>query len=187
MRLATRVAAGFGSAALFLVAAPVASANAAEAATAPIAWGPYASSDGKAKASGTVTVTEKVKKVGYWKRWSSWERKCSWRDGDRVCKKVKVWHKKRAFKNVRYEVFTVDSTLVNHRAKQRKFRCAWETFRVVQKNGDRVLRSVKACGGSAKLSFTVENADKILVDVSRGTWKAPTGKHSGWKAVYPAV
>jgi hypothetical protein len=187
MRFVTRVVAGIGSAALLAVAAPVASAQAAEAAAAPTAWGPYASSDGKAQASGTVTVTEKVKRVGYWKRWWTWEKKCSWRDGDRVCKKVKVWHKKWAHKRVRFEVFTVDSTLVSHKSHARKFRCAWETFRVVKKNGDRVLRSAKACGGSAKLSFTVVNADKIWVDVSRGTFIEPKGKHSGWQAVHPAV
>ncbi|GIH23776.1 hypothetical protein Aph01nite_20860 [Acrocarpospora phusangensis] len=187
MRMAVRVIAGIGSAAMFAVAAPVASAQAAELTGAPTTWGPYASSDGKAKASGTVTVAKKEKKVRYWKRWWTWERKCSWHEGDRVCKKVKVWHKKRAFKTVRYEVFTVDSTLVNYRVHARKFRCAWETFKVVKKDGDTDFRSAKACGGSAKLSFTVVNADKIWVDVSRGNFHAPKGKHSGWKAVHPAV
>lgn len=191
MRIATRVVAGVGTAAVLIAGAPVATANAATTSSTPVSWGPYTSSDGKAKAEGAVSVEKLTKKVGYWKKWATWTWKCRHKDGKKVCVKVKTWHKKWAWKKVSYDRFTVTSTLSkssSHKKWPSKFRCAWESFKVVKKNGDKTYRTFSNCDRTpAKFVFTVRNADKIWVDVSRGNKHAPKGAHSGWKVVHPAA
>ncbi|MBO3751390.1 hypothetical protein J5X84_35400 [Streptosporangiaceae bacterium NEAU-GS5] len=154
-------------------------------------WGPYFSSDHRSKAQGTVTVDHRVKKVVFWKKWWGWDKHHH-----------KVWHKKKFVKFVKFDVFTVKSTLWNfgrhddhgkkgdhrHGRFDRFLRCAWETFKVEDKAGHVSFQSFYNCDRSSKdFEFTTVNSVKISVDVSRGNSHRPLAKHSGFNVIYPVM
>jgi hypothetical protein len=193
MRLFARIIAGLSLGAVVAVGLPAAAnastaPTAASTATMPVttSWGPVFSSDHRAKAQGTVTVDQKVKKIVFWKKWWTWDNMHH-----------KVWHKKKIVKFVKIDVVTVKSTLWNfakHFGKFGKFhrfhrfRCAWETFKIVDKWGHVSFRSFYNCGKDpADFSFTKVDVAKVFVDVSRGNARHPQGRHSGFQLIYPVA
>jgi hypothetical protein len=206
MRITTRIMVGAGAAALIAVGAPVA-AN-ATVATPPVpgtvpgtvvsviphspvsfdTWGPYSSSDGKAKAWGKVSVQKKSHKQWYWKTEYKVVKVCKWHDGEKKCRWVKKPYKKHAWKWVHEYNYTVSSTLKNSKWwGDPRYRCAWETFKVVNFNGSTSFKSFKNCGKStASYSFSGTNVKEIDVRVSRGSFGSPKGYWSSWKSVYSA-
>ncbi|MFC4120232.1 hypothetical protein [Nonomuraea zeae] len=188
MRFVARVILGVTAATMVAVAAPVAAnATATSATSATDSWGPYFSSDHKAAAEGHVTVVKKRFKHWSWK-WAlvkKWvckkdhkgDRRCEW-----VVKKVKKW---------KWEWRTDDFYNVHSRLTNDKWwgkrKCAWETFKVVNKDGSAFFKSFVNCSKHPKdFSFSGKNAAHIYVDVSRGDRHRPTGYHSGWQDVYAA-
>ncbi|MEU8249247.1 hypothetical protein [Nonomuraea sp. NPDC048916] len=203
MRLVSRILIGAAAAAsMVAVGAPVAanaattSAANATTATAPTSspyfeddWGPYFSSDHKAKAEGHVTVDKQAYKHWYWKTYVVKHKVCkAGKSGDKkVCKVVFKKHKKRAWVWKHRYVFTVDSTLYNNKWWGNK-KCAWETFKVVNHDGHAYFKSFRNCEKfPAHYSFSGKDAAHIYVDVSRGHFGGPSGHHSGWKDVYHAA
>jgi hypothetical protein len=201
MRVTTRILAGVGAAAALTAVSLPATANAATGApattvvTAPhiivTPWGPYSSTDHRARAAGKVFVTDKVVKVPSWKRWWTWEKKCKFVDGHRFCKPVKVWHKKRVWKFEHHKQFTVQSTLWNFRSSNwhhKRLNCAWETFKVVSSNGRTFTRTYRNCSSHPEtFTFKVHDVDRISVNVARGDHHRPFYAFSGWRPVYPMV
>ncbi|MEV4168268.1 hypothetical protein [Nonomuraea sp. NPDC049709] len=189
----SRIMLGVTAAALVAIGAPVAAnATTTSATTATSAyvvdWGSYFSGDHKAKAGGHVAIEKKRFKHWSWKwepvkKWvckkdHKGERHCKW-----VVKKVKKWTWEWRFNHF----YTVHSTLTNYKWWGKK-KCAWETFKVVNKDGSSYFKSFSFCGKhSAHFSFSGKNAAHIYVDVSRGDRHRPAGYHSGWKDVYHAA
>lgn len=185
------------TAALTALALP-ATANAATAApaSAPAAvrlpivatsWGPYYSTDHRSKAVGKVFVKSKLVRVPTWKKWATWEKKCTVHHGHKVCKPVRKWHKKRVWKTVRRNQVTVTSVLSNRTYRHPGLECAWETFKVRSDNGHVSTRSFSNCGShSRSFSFTVHDASRVWVNVSRGDHHHARGAFSGWHSIYPA-
>jgi hypothetical protein len=204
MRITTRIMVGAGAAALLAAGAPAV----ANAATPPVpgtvpgtvvsvipsshssfdTWGPYSSSDGKAKAQGKVVVQKESHRQWYWKTEYKVFKVCKWYKGDRKCHWVKKPYKKHVWKWVHQYNYTVSSTLKNYKWwGDPRYRCAWETFRIVNFNGSTSYKSFKNCGKStASYSFSGTNAKDIDVKVGRGTSSEPKGYRSGWQSVYSA-
>ncbi|MFI0419831.1 hypothetical protein [Spongiactinospora sp. 9N601] len=197
MRFVSRILIGIGAATAIAVAAPVAAnatvvpaagATAGTAATGTTQWGPYYSSDHKAKASGEVGVERRNHKIYYKKKHTKWVKHCWWHKGTKKCKPVKkVWWTKHS-KWVRGNHFTVDSKLSNHkRWGDRRYRCAWETFKVETFDGSSYHRSFDNCGRyPERHSFDGKNAERISVKVSRGNGHSPKGGSGGWHEIYSA-
>lgn len=194
MRFVSRILIGVAAATMVAVAAP-AVASASTATSAPSAstpyyeadWGPYFSTDHKAKAEGHVTVEKKPYKFWYWKTFFVKQKVC-WKDkrGNKHCKwvvkkiKKKVWTWKYDY------VYTVDSTLTNYKWWGGK-KCAWETFKVVEHSGFTYFKNFRNCTKYPQsYSFSGKNAAHIWVDVSRGDFAGPKSHHSGWQDVYHA-
>jgi|GEM_PF-4441699 len=198
MRFASRILLGAGLAALLATATP---ATADAAAVTPVQtvaattsaspfyadnWGPYYSSDEKrAEAAGKVTVEKKSEKKWYWKKYSKIVKKCTWHKGDKKCKWVKQWFKKRAWKWEDTYHYTVDSKLSNHKWwVERKRFCASETFKIVSFDGSTTFKSFKNCSKRpAFYSFSGKDAEHIYVKVGRGShskWQY----QSGWENIY---
>ncbi|MFG1679909.1 hypothetical protein ACGFNP_07020 [Nonomuraea sp. NPDC049269] len=199
MRFVSRIMIGVAATTMVAIGAP-ASANATTATpVTPVTttsshfydadWGPYFSSDHKAKAEGHVTVDKKRFKFWYWKTFFVKEKVCSFdkkshkKHCEFVVKKIKkhVWE-------WRFNYFyTVDSTLTTYKWWGRD-KCAWETFKVVDNDGHATFNSFSNCRKHpADYSFSGKNAAHIYVDVSRGNRHEPTGFHSGWQDVYHAA
>ncbi|SDJ79206.1 hypothetical protein [Nonomuraea jiangxiensis] len=204
MRFVSRILIGVAAATVVAIGAPVAANASTTSATSATDysddWGPYFSSDHKAKASGHVSVDQKRFKHWFWKwvpvkKWvceddhkgkddhkakgeHKGEKDCHW-----VVKKVKkhTWE-------WRYESFyTVHSTLQNNKWWGKR-NCAWETFKVVNLDGSSYFKSFSNCSKRAKeFSFFGRNAAHIYVDVSTGPRHGPSGYHSGWEDVYHAA
>jgi hypothetical protein len=202
MRFATRIMVGAGAVALLAAAAPAADTAATaptspevliqattNTATAPYffdSWGPYFSGNGKAKAQGKVVVEKKSQKQWYWKRDFKVVKECKRHNGETKCRWVKKPYKKHVWKWVHEYHYTVASTLTNYKwSTSPRFRCAWETFRVVNFDGSSYLKSFKNCGKfPASYSFNGKNAEDIYVKVSRGDHGGPKGYSGSWKSVY---
>jgi hypothetical protein len=193
VRFVSRILLGVTAATLVAIGAPVA-ANAtttsASSATSSYdaGWGSYFSGDHKAKAYGHVSVEKKKFKHWYWK-WITVKKEICWKDkkGDKHCKLVVKKVKKHAWEWRHEYFFKVHSTLDNYKWWGKK-KCAWETFKVVNKNGSAYFKSFRNCTKHPKeFSFYGKDAAHIYVDVSRGTPFGPTGFHSGWKDVYHAA
>ncbi|GAA3547524.1 hypothetical protein GCM10022419_029720 [Nonomuraea rosea] len=193
MHFAARVILGVTAATMVAVAAPVAADATATPATSATTshktfWGPYHSSDHKAAASGSVTVDQKRSKHWTWK----WALVKKWvckkdRKGDRHCKWVVKKVKKWTWEWRTDHFHTVHSTLTNDKWWGKR-KCAWETFKVVNKDGSAFFKSFANCSKRPKdFSLSGKNAAHIYVDVSRGDRHRPTGYHSGWKDVYVAA
>ncbi|MFC7639855.1 hypothetical protein ACFQX6_01435 [Streptosporangium lutulentum] len=151
-------------------------------------WGSYFSSDGKARAQGKVIVKKTSQKQWYWKTEYKVVKECKWHKGDKKCHWVKKPYKKHVWKWVHEYNYTVSSTLKNSKWwGDPRYRCAWETFRVVNFNGSSSYKSFKNCGKStASYSFSGKNAKDIYVKVSRGSYGEPKGYHGSWKSIYSA-
>ncbi|MEV0595407.1 hypothetical protein [Nonomuraea cavernae] len=200
MRLVSRILIGVAAAASMValgapVAANAATTSATSATTATSSsyyeddWGPYFSSDHEARARGHVSVDKQPYKHWYWKTHVVKHKVC--KDGKsghkKVCKVVYKKHKKHAWVWKHRYVFTVDSTLRNHKWWGGK-KCAWETFKVVGHDGHTYFKSFRNCEKfPAHYSFSGKDAAHIYVKVSRGHFGGPTGYHSGWKDVYHAA
>lgn len=198
MRFASRILLGAGVAALLTTATP---AMASAATVTPVqtvatttsadpyfadSWGPYYSGDKKAEAEGKVAVEKKSEKHWYWKKYSKIVKKCTWYKGEKKCKWVKQWFKKRAWKWETEYHYTVASKLTNHKwwSKPKHF-CAWETFKVVGFDGSTTFKSFKNCSKKPGFySFSGTDAEHIYVKVSRGNHGHPNGYQSGWESVY---
>ncbi|MFI7441753.1 hypothetical protein [Nonomuraea indica] len=191
MRIVSRILIGAAAATAVAVGAPVA-AHAATPAGAQSAyeadWGPYFSTDHRAKATGHVSVEKKPYKHWYWKTVVVKKRVCKpGKSGPAHCKIVITKTKKRAWVWKHHDVFTVHSKLFTDKWWGGR-KCAWETFKVVEHDGDTYVRKFRNCKKSpAEFSFSGKDAAHILVDVSRGHFGGPTGRHSGWKDVYHAA
>jgi len=192
MRFVTRTLAGLGTAAVLAagIAATAAPANAATAAPAKPAttktWGAYFSADGKAKAVGAYQVDFQKVKVGHWKTWYTWHKKCWTHDGKKFCKPVKKQHKKWVWKWETVKNYTVHSTLWNFKWQPAKWkhRCAWETFKVRHTDGKVTFHGFSNCHkGPRNFTFHAKNVDRIWVDVARGDHIRPLARHSGWRPV----
>ncbi|MDF5757036.1 hypothetical protein [Spongiactinospora sp. TRM90649] len=198
MRFVTRILVGVGAATAFAVAAPAAAGAAVAPASAPVSasatptttqWGPYFSADHKAKAKGEVSVEKKSSKVYYKKKHVKWVKKCWWQHGKKLCKPVKkVWWTKHV-KWVHNYYFTVDSTLSNHKTwGPSRYRCGWETFKVVKFDGSSYFESFRNCHKFPKeYTFEGKDAKQIFVQVSRGNFHSPKGRFGGWNQIYSAV
>ncbi len=197
MRSLPRTLIGVAPPAIVAAAAPAA-AGATTATTATPAttasstyqdsWGAYYSSDHKASAEGHVTVEKKGYKFWYWKTFFVKKKICFFdkKKHEKVCKEVVKKEKKRVWEWRYDHFFTVDSTLTNYKWWGGK-KCAWETFKVVDKHGHAWFKSFKNCHKHpVHYSFSGKNAAHIYVDVSRGNRHEPTGYHSGWQDVYHA-
>jgi hypothetical protein len=194
MRFVSRILIGVASATLVAVGAPVA----ANATTTPVTpapthffeadWGPYYSSDHKAAAQGHVTVDKKAFKHWFWKVEFKKFEKCFKDDhGKKHCKVFVKKVKKHVWEWKFFYPFTVDSTLTNYKWWGQK-KCAWETFKVVNKDGSAYFKSFYNCHRHPRsFSFSGKDAAHIWVDVSRGNRHHPTGYHSGWMDVYHAA
>ncbi|MFG3439511.1 hypothetical protein ACGF0J_19905 [Nonomuraea sp. NPDC047897] len=192
MRIVSRILIGAAAATAVAVGAPVA----AQAATSTGAqsgaqsgfeadWGPYFSGDHRAKATGHVSVEKKPYKHWYWKTVVVKKKVC--KPGQKHCKIVIKKTKKRAWVWKHRDVFTVHSTLSSKKWWGGK-KCAWETFKVVEHDGDTYFRKFRNCTKfPAEFSFSGKDAAHILVKVSRGHFGGPTGQHSDWKDVYHAA
>jgi hypothetical protein len=197
MRFVTRIltAAGATAAATALAlpatatAATAAPASSTAAARLPIvatSWGPYYSADHRSKAVGKVFVKTEMVRAPSGKRWSTWEKKCINHHGHKVGKPVREWHKKRVWKLVRRDEVTITSVLSNRSWRHRGFECAWETLRIRRDNGRVFTRSFHNCGHHSKtFSYTVRDASKVWVSVSRGDSHRARGSFSGWHSIYP--
>jgi hypothetical protein len=195
MRFVSRILIGAAATAIVAVGAPAA-ANATTASPATPAsshfyeadWGPYYSSDHKAKAEGHVTVDQKRYKVWYWKTFFV-KKKICWFDKkhNKHCKFETKQIKKHLWKWQNSYFYTVDSTLTDYKWWGRH-KCAWETFKVVSTDGSSYFKSFYNCfKHPADYSFSGKDAAHIYVDVSRGNRHHPTGYHSGWQDVYHAA
>ncbi|GAA5070172.1 hypothetical protein HNP84_001707 [Thermocatellispora tengchongensis] len=200
MRFVKRILIGFGAASLLAIAAPAA-ANAAAPAAAPAqattgsssfadgAWGPYYSADHKAEAKGHYYVDKQKYKKWYWVKKTVLVKKCYWKNGKKHCKWVKTVKKKHVWKwDYRY-FFKIHSTLSNYKWKDHpRFRCAWETFKVVNFDGHTYYRSFSNCDKHpADYSFTGKDAKFVYVKVARGGHNHPNGHYGPWQTVYSAV
>ncbi|RBQ19252.1 hypothetical protein DP939_15060 [Spongiactinospora rosea] len=196
MRFVSRILIGVGAATAIAVAAPAAAsatvtaggAATASAVTGTTQWGPYYSADRKSKATGEVSVERKHHKVYYKKKHTKWVKHCWWHKGAKKCKPVKkTWWTKHS-KWVRGNEFTVESKLRNEkRWGDRRYRCAWETFKVVTFDGSSYLRSFDNCGRyPERHSFDGKDAKRISVQVSRGNGHSPKGRSGGWHEIYSA-
>lgn len=199
MRFVSRILIGVAAATALAVGAPAAANAAAAPATATATattsassyydadWGPYYSSNHKAKAEGHVTVEKQAYKHWYWKTYKKKVLFC-WKDNDgkKHCKWVWKTFKKKVYVWKHKYHFTVDSKLHNDKWwGNRKYVCAWETFKVVGFDGSTSFKSFKNCSKHpVEYSFDGWNAAHIYVDVSRGNYHSPKGHHSGWQDVY---
>ncbi|MDA0632573.1 hypothetical protein OUY22_04025 [Nonomuraea sp. MCN248] len=192
MRFATRILIGVAAAAAVTVAAPVAAGATTTGAATPSgtysdSWGPYHSSDHKAKAKGHVEVEKKTYKHWHWKTVIVPKKVCKWHDGEKKCWWVKKEVKKRVWEWKHVFRFDVHGKLYNDKWWG-KNKCAWTTFKVVTTDGDTSYERFKNCWKHPKhFSFSGENAAHIYVNVSRGNHWNPKGWHSGWQDVYHAV
>ncbi|TMR91762.1 hypothetical protein [Nonomuraea basaltis] len=194
MRFVSRILLGVTAATLVAIGAPVAANATTTSATSATTsydadWGPYYSSDHKAKAYGHVSVEKKKFKHWYWKWVPVQKKKVCWKDsdGDKHCK----WVVKKVKKHVwewRYDhFFTVHSTL-HDKKWWGKNKCAWEKFKVVHEDGSTYFKSFYNCKKfPAHFSFHGKNVAHIYVDVSRGNKFHSTGYNSGWQDVYHAA
>ncbi|MFG1966507.1 hypothetical protein [Nonomuraea sp. NPDC049028] len=198
MRFVSRILIGVAATTVVAIGAPAA-ATATTVTTATPAttsssfydasWGPYFSSDHKAKAEGHVSVDKKRFKFWHWKTFfvktkvCTFDKKTHKKHCEFVVKKIKkrVWEWRFSY------FFTVDSTLTNYKWWGHN-KCAWETFKVVGSDGHASFKSFSTCGRHpAEFSFSGKDAAHIFVDVSRGNRHGPTGFHSGWQDVYHAA
>lgn len=193
MRFTSRIALGFTAAALAAAIAPAAAGATTTATTTSAtaasqgAWGPYFSSDHQSRTQGRVSVDTQRYRHWYWKTDFVRDRVC-FKDhkGDRHCKWVVKKVRKKVWEWRKREFFTVHSTLVNHKSWG-KSKCAWETFRIVDKNGSTSFKTFSNCGRSPRhFSFSGTDAVRISVNVSRGDRFHSTGQNSGWKPVHHA-
>ncbi|NRQ33479.1 hypothetical protein HII36_16720 [Nonomuraea sp. NN258] len=196
MRFVSRILIGVAAATVVAVGAPVAANATTSSASATTTasssyeadWGAYPSHDHKAEAQGHVSVDKKPYKHWYWKKFKVQKKHC-WYDkkGNKHCKTVTKWVKKRVFEWRHHEFFKVDVKLTNHKWWG-KNKCAWATFKVVNQDGSKYFESFRNCTRHPKFfSFSGKNAAHIFVDVSRGNRHHPTGHHSGWRDVYHAA
>lgn len=194
MRFITRILVGVIAAGALLVGGLAGTASAAAPGHVD-AWGPYASVDGKAVASGKVVVTKKAHKEWYWKPQLVVSKECRWvkkkKDGEwtavKICKPVKKWVKKRAWKWVFTTHYAVHGKLVNKKPwGPKKHRCAWAIFKIQDTDGDVAFKRVRSCDAGERFTLTGEDVARIWVQVARGDFFRPKAFYSAWKPVYHA-
>ncbi|MEO3867765.1 hypothetical protein ABGB18_02925 [Nonomuraea sp. B12E4] len=200
MRFVSRILIGVAAATTVAIAAPVAANATVTSATSATAhsdgWGPYFSSDHKARADGHVSVDEKRSKYWYWKwvpvkKWVCEDDHKGKDKGHHEGKDDCHWVVKKVKKHVwewRYDHFyKVHSTLKNYKWWGKRD-CAWETFKIVNLDGSSYFKSFSNCSKYGKdFSFFGKNAAHIYVKVSTGHRHGPSGYPSGWRDVYHAA